>query len=159
MKNEALIQQAYELFGVSNVFELQKAYTLHDQALMKSNQWNAYNTELIINRAKIILEQIDLQKLTDDERFWFTELLWFWYHHAISCETLRTNAQKYAEKALSLMSDDHPNRITRLLWYLTKDDVIGAKAWLNTKKELWDEVEFQTGKSLVEEYQRRTFWV
>ncbi len=159
LTNEELIRQAYGLFGVSGPFDFQRAYTLHDQALMKSRQWSAYNPELIINRAKVILEQMDFDVLGEEEKLWFTEVLWFWYHHAISNEVLRSRARKYADKALSLMDDGHSNRITRLLWYLTRDDVGGAKDWLCTEPKRWDEVEIKNGRLLVEDYERRAFWV
>ena len=158
-QNEELIRQAYRLFGVSDPLGFQRAYTSHDQTLMKSRQWSAYNPELIINRAKVILEQMDFDTLGEQEKLWFTEVLWFWYHHAISSEVLRSRAREYADKALSLMDDEHPNRITRLLWYLTRDDVDGAKAWLCSEPKRWDEIEIQNGHLLVEDYERRAFWV
>jgi hypothetical protein len=144
------------LLGVDNFKDLSLAYSREDQVLMKSRAWSAYNSSLITNQVKVILEQIDSDDLGESDRMWRDEILWFWYHHAVSCERNRVQAQAYATKALELQSDDHPNRITKLLWLLTHDNVGEAKKWV--AKISTDSVEHQTGMDLIEAYEERKFW-
>ena len=107
---------------------------------------------------KAILEQIDSSELNDSDRMWRNEILWFWYHHAVSCERKRAQAQAYAAKALKLQGDDHPNRITKLLWLLTHDKMDEAKQWMAEAPAEADEVEHQTGLDTIREYEQRKFW-
>ena len=71
---------------------------------------------------KDILESLDPVGLTTDEKEWRQEILWYWYHHAISCAIAgyqdKAAAQMYAAKALEFQSEGHPNQITRLLYSL-----------------------------------------
>ena len=153
-----LVNEAFTLLGVHTFLELSRAYSHEDQKLMKSREWNAYNPTLTTNRVKAILEQIDPSELNESDRMWRDEILWFWYHHAVSCERNRVQAQTYATKALELQGDDHPNRITRLLWFLTYDKVDEAKQWLVEAPAEADEVEDQTGLDTIREYEQRKFW-
>jgi hypothetical protein len=151
-----LVSEVFVLLGVDNFKDLSLAYSREDQVLMKSQAWNAYNSSLITNRVKAILEQIDPEDLGESDRMWRDEILWFWYHHAVSCERNRIQAQSYADKALGLQSDDHPNQITKLLWFLTHDKVNNAKEWV--AKIPTDSVEHQTGIDVIEAYEERKFW-
>lgn len=153
-----LADEAFTLLGVNTFFELSRAYTSEDQKLMKSRAWDAYNPALITNKVKVILEKIDPNDLDETDRVWRNEILWFWHHHAISCERSRSRAQAYADKALALQGEDHPNRITRLLWFLVYDRVKEAKMWMANSPPDADPIEYQTGLDTISEYERRKFW-
>lgn len=151
-----LVNEAFVILGVQTFLDLSRAYSREDQVLMKSREWDAYNPFLITNQVKAILEQIDPTDLGESDRMWRDEILWFWYHHAVSCERNRIQAQAYAAKALELQGNDHPNRITKLLWFLTHDRVYEAKEWV--AKIPTDSVECQTGLDTIREYEERKFW-
>lgn len=155
-KTSRLVNEAFVLLGVQNFLDLSNAYSREDQVLMKNGEWDAYNPSLITNQVKAILEQIDPNDLRESDRMWYSEILWFWYHHAVSCERNRVQAQAYATKALELQSDDHPNQITKLLWFLTHDKVSRAKEW--AAKIPIDSIEHQTALDTIREYEERKFW-
>ncbi len=152
------IQEAFELLGACTFLELSKAYTREDQKLMNSREWDAHNPALVTNRVKKVLEEIDPEQLESNDRMWRDEILWFWYHHATSCARNRLSAQAYASRALELQGIDHPNRITRLLWYLAHDKIDEAKTWMASAPADADEVEHQSGLELILEYEQKKFW-
>ncbi len=125
------LHQAYELIGVTTMHGLSRAYTAEDQKLMKEGKWDYENPELLTNKIKILLEKIDPTTLSEEEKEWRGEILWFWYHHAISCAISRykdkERAQEYVEKALEYQDNDHPNKITRLFYFLLHDDLKAAE--------------------------------
>lgn len=152
------IRKAFVLFGVESFLNLQRAYTEEDQRLMKAGLWDDRDPSLLTNQTKMILEQVDPDGLTEEDREWWHEIMWFWYHHAVSSAIWRQKdralAQRYATKALEFQSQDHPNRITRLLWYLVHDQLAEAKIWVRDTKG----IERQTGDELVVEYERGEFF-
>lgn len=159
-----LVHEVFTLLGVQTFHELSLAYSREDQKLMKSREWDPKNPLLITNRVKTILEQIDPNNLGEDDREWRSEILWFWYHHAVSCTswvTDRSLAQAYATKALTLQEEcqpkgfGQPNRITRLLWLLVHDRVDEAKEWMVNKPPGADEVEHKNGLELIGEYEQK----
>jgi hypothetical protein len=161
-----LVHEVFALLGVDNFKDLSLAYSREDQKLMKSQEWDPQNPALITNKVKTILEQIDPKGLEESERSWYFEVLWFWYHHAVSCTswvTDRSLAQAYATKALALQEEcqpesfGQPNRITRLLWLLVHDKVDQAREWIANKPAGADEVEHKNGLELIEEYEQRKF--
>lgn len=153
-----LVNEAFSLLGVQNFYDLSRAYTREDQILMKSGDWDPNNPSLITNQTKVILEKIDPKELNESDRMWLNEILWFWYHHAISCERNRIQAQAYATKALELQTKNHPNRITKLLWFLVYDKVTEAKQWMADAPPDKDEIEHQNGLDLIHEYEEQKFW-
>lgn len=159
-----LVHEVFGLLGVDNFKDLSLAYSREDQKLMKSGEWDPQNPALITNRVKKLLEQIDPNDLSENDRSWYFEVLWFWYHHATSCTSWITNrplAQAYATKALALQEKCQPegfcqpNRITRLLWLLVHDRVDEAREWMAQKPVGADEVEHKNGLELIEEYEQR----
>lgn len=152
-------REAYILLGATTPLELSNLYSAQDQILMRSHSWDYGDRDLIVNKVKDILEPIDPQTLTEDEREWRQEILWFWYHHAISCAIWRYKdkeaAQKYAAMALEYQPQDHPNKITRLLSLLVNDKLEEAEKWA---EEIQEEPEKSTAASLVEEYKNDGFF-
>lgn len=152
------IQSAYELLGVDNGFDLNKRYVEEDQKIAKSGQWDYDNPGLITNKIKNILEQMDPSGLAEEEQEWREEILWFWYHHAISCAIWKKQdkvaAQEYAAKALEHQLISQPdaekrNQITTLFSLLLNDKIEEAKEWA---KNINDEVEEETAKDIIKEW-------
>ncbi|MEK7608215.1 MAG: hypothetical protein AAB495_01420 [Patescibacteria group bacterium] len=152
-------REAYLLLGAKTPLELSNLYSEEDQRLMLSQSWDYGNPELIVNKVKEILESIDPGALTEDEREWRQEILWFWYHHAISCAIWKYKdkdaAQKYATKALEGQSSGHPNQITRLLDHLVNGRLEEAERWAERIRE---EPEKSTATSLIKEYNEEGFF-
>lgn len=159
-KTSHLVNEAFALFGVKTFFELARAYTAVDQIYMKGQRWDAFDPSLMTNKAKSVLEQIDPVDLEEHDREWHQEILWFWYHHAISYAIWKAKdrhlAQTYADSALKLHSNT--NRITKLLWFLVYDKVAEAREWMNTAPIDADEVEHANGLDLIIEYERGEFF-
>lgn len=152
-------KEAYKLLGATTPLELSNLYSERDQELTQSRQWDYSNPELITNKIKSSLELIDPKSLTEDEREWRQEILWFWYHHAISCAVWKYKdknaAQMFASKALDIQPKNHPNKITRLLFYLVHDNLEEAEEWLETIDE---EPEKTTATELVKEFKEEKWF-
>lgn len=147
-------KEAYLLLNAHTPLELSNLYTVEDQKLMSSPySWDYNNAALIINKVKDILESLDREKLEGEEKEWIQEILWFWYHHAISCAMSRYNdkekARFYAKKALGLQSENHPNKITKLLDLLLNDKLDEAGEWAKT---IIEEPEKSTALELIEDW-------
>lgn len=149
------LREAYALLGASTPLELLNQYTKEDQKLFKLGEWDYENPDFVTNKIKDILEVIDPNDLTEEEKTWRQEILWFWYHHAISCAIAlhkdREKAKEYTEKALELQSEDHPNKITHLLYFLANEKIEEAEEWVETISE---EPEKTTARELLDEYKK-----
>lgn len=147
------IKEAYFLLNARTPLELNNLYTAEDQKLMKSGSWDYNNSDLIINRVKTILEDSGEDGLTDEEKKWRKEILWFWYHHAISCAVFlhkdKEAAKRYITKALEYKDADHPNKITDILGLLIEDRIVEAE-------ELAEKMDTdkQTAVELIQEYKK-----
>ena len=154
------LKAAYTLLGTQSPLELSNLYSAEDQKLMSAGEWDYNNPNLVVNKVKTILEAVNPNNLSEDENEWRQEILWFWYHHAISCAIWRYNdrvaAQLYSEQALQHQPEHHPNKITRLLYYLTRDEVQEAEQWATTIAE---EPEKTTSGQLLEDYKAGHFFV
>lgn len=158
---EEKIREVFDLLKVSSFRELSRVYGEKDQELMKARTWNDKSSELITNQVKNILEQINPAELSEEDRIWWHEIMWFWYHHAISCAIWKIKdkqlAQFYADKALELQMSDHPNKITKLLWFLVHDKLAEAKEYIETEKFI--SYELETAKATLKEYENGEFFV
>jgi len=152
-------KEAYILLGAKTPLELSNLYSVEDQKLMHSGSWDYADKESAVNKVKGILESIDPSTLTTEEREWRQEILWFWYHHAISCAVWRYKdkaaAQMYAAKALENQPADHPNKITQLLDFLVNDKLEYAEKWV---ANIGEEPEKSTATSLVQTYKDGKFF-
>lgn len=148
------IREAYLLLDAKNPLELHTLYIEEDQRLMKSHEWDYKNESLIINRVKNIIEEVSPESLSEDERVWRSEILWSWYHHAISTAIALYKdielATIFARKALQYQSEDHPNKITRLFLLLLENKLEEAEKWARTID--LDSVEVETAQDLIENY-------
>lgn len=134
------IKEVYSLLKIDKNTDTSKdywyfsnPYAEEDQKLMKSGSWDYNNQDLVTNKVKNILEKVDESSLSEQERKNRDEILWFWYHHAISCAIYRYHdlekARFYAEEALKYQSrsENHPNQITKLLDLLLHDKLEEAE--------------------------------
>jgi hypothetical protein len=153
------LRDVYAFLGAATPLELSQKYAEIDQRLMSEHAWDYGDSELATNKVRLALESVDIKGLTDDEKEWRNDVLWFWYHHAISCAIGRYKdkeaAQRYAEKALEYQSADHPNKITKLLYYLVHDNPEEAESWLIG---IHDDVERETGTYLIQAYREGKFY-
>jgi len=150
--------EACKLLDAKTPLELSRRYTKEDQKLIKSGVWDYENSELIINQIKDLLLIVDSSSLNEEEACWRNEILWFWYHHAISCaihKKDKTAAQFFAETALLIQDNNHPNMITKLLYLLVHDDVEEAEKWITSIRE---EPEKTTACELLEDYRKKGFF-
>lgn len=153
----SVMKNAYELLGADSPLNLSLLYTQEDQKLMKSQAWDYNNENLVINKVKNILENVDVEKLSSQEKEWRNEILWFWYHHAISCAIWRykdkEKAKFYSSKALEFQ--DNHNQITKLLYFLVNNKIDEAEKWAS---EISDEAEKETASSLIKEFKNGQFF-
>ena len=152
------LKEAYDLLGACTPVELSQKYAAEDQKLMTASAWDYKNPDLVINQVRAMLEPIKLTSLSERERTWVQEILWFWYHHAISCAIWRYHdkaaAQMYSEKALAYQDQNHPNRITRLLYLLVHDAEKEATEWAQAMER---EPEKSTAQELLRDWRTVTF--
>lgn len=149
------MREAYDLLGAKTPLELSQKYSEQDQVLFKTGEWDYENPELVINKIKNILEKIDEATLTEEEVEWRQEILWFWYHHAISCALSRykdrEKAREFSAHALKIQPENHPNKITKLLDLLVNDKLEESEEFVVT---ITDEPEKGTAEFLIEEYKK-----
>lgn len=137
MQQERLHQELFlktcALFGVDNSTDLLKRFTQRDQDLMYSSKWDYKDHQEVINKAKLFLEKIDPKHLSNEDGSVRQKILWLWYHHAISSAIWlyhdKKSARTFAEKAVEYQPANHPNRITRLFYFLTHNNIEEAETW------------------------------
>lgn len=148
------IKEAYVLLGAKTPLELSRLYTAEDQRLMKLHEWDYKNPDLLTNKVKNILESVDHKTLTEDEQEWRNEIIWFWYQHAISTAIALyrdlDGAKDFAEKAIEYQSEDHPNKITKILQLLINDKLEEAEEFAKTISP--ESVESETAQYLIDNY-------
>ena len=132
------LHKAYVLLGASDPSELSERYLEEDQKIVTSRISDYHDQELITNKIRMILETIDPSSLSVEENYWRLNILWLWYHHAISYAIWghkdKRRAQKYSSLALKYQPKNHPNKITRLLYLLVRNRFSEAKRWEKTIK-------------------------
>ncbi len=149
------LKEVYKLLGATDPIDLYRLYSIEDQKLFKAQKWDYNNPELIINVIKDIFEKVDINLLSDIEKEWRQELLWFWYHHATSIAIYiykdKKLAKFYVKKALEYKSDDNPNKITQLMDFLINDQLKEAESLC---KIISDDVERITAEETINEYKK-----
>ncbi len=156
---KSLLQEAYDLLGVNTPLELLNLYTIEDQKLMESGEWDYSNPDLLINKIKNILEKVALEDLSMEEKEWRNEILWFWYHHAIGCAIWRykdrEKAKEYTNKALGFQNHNNSNQITKLFLLLLNNEFEEAQSWINTMNS---STEKETGLYLLEGFKKNNLF-
>ncbi len=152
------LKEAYRLAGASNPYELFEKYSKEDQRLMQAKEWDYNNPALLVNQIKKELEEIDYETLSPDEAEWWSQIMWFWHHHAVSCAIWRDRSREKAEfhavEALCYVDND-ANQITWLLFLLIQDEPDAAAKWV---KQIRTSVERVTAKFLINEYRAGNFF-
>jgi hypothetical protein len=157
---------------------LSNKYGAEDQKLMRAETWDYDNPDLLVNKVKETIEEVGLEHLEGEEAKWCREIVWFWYHHAISCAIARYRdreaAKAFAAKALDLQPADHPNRITKLLYLLINDNLEEAERYVAEIPEAYAEdeiildaegneiqsrenIEKETAQEVLDDYKRTGF--
>lgn len=125
------------VLGVRTPKELDTLFTELDQSEMKKGSYDYEDENLLLNKIKKHLETFDPETLNEEELKWRNEMLWLWNHHAAGMALLghkdHETARNFAEEALSYMPEDHPNKITKLLYFLSCGDVTGAENWIQNE--------------------------
>lgn len=152
------IKEAYILLGANDPPGLSERYTEEDQKIMHAQLWDYENPGLITNKIRIILEAADPDDLSVEENYWRSNILWFWYHHAISCAIWRYHdkekAKEFSRKALGYQSKEHPNKLTKLLYLLLHDDLVAAEKW---KESITTEPERSSAELLMADFNKSIF--
>jgi hypothetical protein len=158
--NREAIELLYKQYNVSDMFLLNKLYISEEQPLFRAGTWSYEDHGQIHNQIKDALEKISIESLTEEEVEWRSEILWFWYHHAISV-AINHNSKEYARyfanKALEVRSENHPNKITDILHALVYDNPNDAKLILE-KMKLENNPDIEVAKWCIESYEDGTFW-
>jgi len=159
-KNQSVLKDVYIAFSVNDPGELQDLYMSEDQKLMKVKKWDYNDSNLIPSKIKNMIEEIGISNITDKkEEQWIQNILWMWYHHATSCALWRHEdkkaAMKYSEIALKLQPNNHPNKITRLLYFLIRDEIENAEKWT---KSITKEPEKTAAQYNIELYKKGDFF-
>ncbi len=147
----SVMREVYVLLGASTPLELSRRYTEEEQVLFKNKEWDYDNPEQIQNKVKSILESVDESGLTEEEKEWRCEILWFWYHHAISVALWKDDTEK--AKAFSVKASeyqgDNPNILTRTMYLLLHGKVDEAEEWL---KQHESDSDYETGMEILKNY-------
>lgn len=149
-----VILEVCNLLGVDNPKDIYLAYLEQDQKLFKSGQWDYDDQSLVINKIKNILENIDPSALSNDENNVRDNIIWFWYHHAISCAIRKRDKDKAIEsasRALKYQSESNPNKITKLLYFLVTGQYNEAVKWAYG---ITDKTEKSTALQLISGFEK-----
>ncbi len=150
------LREAYSLLGATTPLELSQKYTEAENPSFIDKTWDYNDPEQIQNKVKNILENTDESRLTEEEIEWREEILWFWYHHAMSCANWKQDAEKRKEFADMAMKYEKPyNILTRLMYFLAHGKVKEAEEWIESKSGDADQ---ETGTEFIESYKKNGEW-
>lgn len=149
------LKEVYELLQASSPKELASKFIKEDQRLLEAQSWDYKNPELVLNKAKELVESVitdgSVANKEDEEEF--KDMLWFWYHHATGYAIWkyreRERALEFSAKALKYQTADNPNNITHLLYLLVRNKVAEATAVVNS---IENESEKTTSLEILREY-------
>jgi hypothetical protein len=159
-RNKSVLCDLYISYSANDPGELIEVYTKADQELMRSSHWDYNDASQATNIIKSAIEKVGLDAIPDrKEKEWLQDILWFWYHHATSCALDRygdkSKAQEFSKKAFELHLPTNPNKITKLLYLLTHDELDEAKKWAET---IDSEPEKSTAQKDLEAYNQGVFF-
>lgn len=145
------LKEAYILLNAQTPLELSRNYTAQEQIHFKDHTWDYENTEQIHNIIKNIIESVDENSLHEDEKEWRNEILWFWYHHAISVAGWKRDTQKqkeFSEMALRFQGNN-PNILTKTMYLLVHGNLDEAEEWVTSKK---GDDDYETATEMLSNY-------
>lgn len=144
------IKEVYILLDAKCPKDLHDKYVKVEQILFKSHEWDYDNAHQIQNKVKNILESLGEEGLTEDEKEWRDEILWFWYHHAISCSDWKRDKEKMKEySAKALEYQDNPNILTRTMYLLSHDKIDLAQDWVKSQD---GDLDVGTAEEMINNY-------
>lgn len=156
-KEKSPMREAYDLLGATTPLELSNLYSKKENPSFISHEWDYDNPDQIQNKVKNILENVNESELTEDEREWREEILWFWYHHAISCANWKKDKEKmkeFSQKALEYQGNN-PNILTRTMFLLAHDQIEEAEEWVQSKE---GDEDHGTALEFIENYKEFGFF-
>jgi hypothetical protein len=134
-----------------------RIYMSDDQIRMKNGTWD-YGAPSVCTTVYTDVLKLDENELSEEDREWRRETLYFWNHHAVSCAIWRYRdleaARRYVTTALSYQDSKHPNHITKLFMLLLEHKEKEAMEWVES---IPDEVEKETARDICTSY--RSGWV
>ena len=138
---------------------LHNIYVRSDRKLFPTGKFNYDDSRLLVNRIKRALEVLPDEHFSGERDFeWKREILWYWYHHAISvavfCRGDLFQARLFADLALWFQGRNPSNKITRLLWHLVHGRVKQAKRWFREGVKSPDR---GTGRAVLHWYKQGHF--
>ena len=148
------IDRVCRKYKVRNVIALEQKCRDSDQRRMRSLKWD-YTKDSLDTRIVFDLVQVPQTELTPDENWRVNQMIWLWYHHAVSCAISRHKDRKkaleFVNKALEYQAriKDHPNKITPLFKLLLLGKLDEAK---NFAKEP-DFADRDLAKDLIEDWE------
>jgi hypothetical protein len=146
------MRDAYLMLGATTPLELSQAYTKLENPIFISRVWDYDDPDQPQNKIKEMLEVVDEGGLTEDEKEWRKEILWFWYHHAISVAGWKRDKEKmkvFSEKAMEY--EDPSNMLTRTMYLLAHDRIEEAEEWADSKA---GDVDEDTAREMIENYKK-----
>ncbi len=134
---KSVLKAVYEEFSRYDPYELDELNLAEDQRLMYADAWDYKNETLLPNKIKSAIERVGVETIPDPKEKWSIQnILWLWYHHAISCALWhyadKDAALEFSARALALQSKNNLNKITQLLYLLIRDKLEEAEAWAMT---------------------------
>jgi len=115
------LQDVLKTFNVADAKALHDKYCEFDRAAFRNGKWNPENQSFICTKIKNLLLEVNVEELTDKDKGWILEILWFWHHHAISASLWRgllQQARDYSFTALAFQAGKHDNQVTLALHLL-----------------------------------------
>jgi len=156
-KENELVIGLLRKFRADDMLHLSRIYTSFDQPIFKNGRWNYDNPRLVVNKIKSSLEKIPDYCFDKRGLMWKREILWFWYHHAISVAINHGNlelAREFANQAVKLQGRNPCNQITRLLWHLVHGRIKQARRWFQTGVK----ADQETAKEILRWYDQGYFF-
>ncbi len=145
------LYEVYLRLGAQSPLELSRNYTKLEQPLFIDGRWDYDDNAQEHNKIKVALESIGTAGLSDEEIEWRNEILWFWYHHAISVACRKGDKEKqrqFSTKALEYQSNN-PNILTRTMYLLVHDKIDEAQIWVDAHAS---DADHETAEELLKHY-------
>jgi hypothetical protein len=152
------IDEVCRKYQVSSVTTLEIICHDVDQERMKSKVWDYKNTTSLDTRIVRDLERVTRSDLTEDERWRVEQMIWMWYHHAVSCAIYkyrdREAALCFVHKALEHQSriPNHPNKITSLFLFLLNGKLKKARESMKRMSR----IERNTAQDIISEWEKQS---
>ncbi len=146
------IKNALILLGATDPHDLFLKYVQVEQKHFKDGSWDYNNSDQVQNIIKETLESVNEAELTETEAEWRNQILWFWYHHAVSIADRNRDKEKmkqFSENAIKY--EDESNILTRTMYLLCHDKIDDAEKW--TAEHMGND-DYETSVEMVNNYKK-----